>query len=370
MEAFQQEYKKIKEACSQNPYDGAFKAMQAGLGPVILWGAGGEAKVSYKFCKDNGIKVACFCDNSKTGHLDFPGGECIPVISPEILLEKHRTAYVFISTIRCEYEVLQFLHDNGFEDSHIVPYSYMQRIGIDVFESEYVDGFERAYNLFGDVESKKVVLDKIRYFFTSNVLTPTTKEPIFFNALTLDPKREDVMVDVGANTGDTIIAYLEALKKVGGTYRAIYGFEPGEEQYKDAVATLAACDDVWLIKKGLWSETTELKFFDDGGKGASLLHNRAVKEVVVPVVKIDEFFQGQNASPTLIKMNIEGSEYGALCGGKNTIVQDKPCLAISIDHEPDDFYKLPELIKSFRDDYECKIKQHKYSLGYTCLYAW
>jgi hypothetical protein len=53
----------------------------------------------------------------------------------------------------------------------------------------------------------------------------------------------------------------------------------------------------------------------------------------------------------LIKMDIEGAERGALAGARETIQTQRPRLAISGYHLPDDIYLLPALIKEIVPDY-------------------
>lgn len=54
----------------------------------------------------------------------------------------------------------------------------------------------------------------------------------------------------------------------------------------------------------------------------------------------------------LIKMDIEGSEYSALIGAKNTISTFKPILAICVYHRLIDFYEVPQFIDSLNLGYK------------------
>lgn len=54
----------------------------------------------------------------------------------------------------------------------------------------------------------------------------------------------------------------------------------------------------------------------------------------------------------IIKMDIEGAEYDALIGAKNTILRDKPILMISAYHKPEDLFVLPEFINSLDCGYD------------------
>ena len=68
-------------------------------------------------------------------------------------------------------------------------------------------------------------------------------------------------------------------------------------------------------------------------------------------------------------MDIEGAELEALKGAEQIIRNFKPKLAICAYHKPEDLYTLPELIKSFRDDYVFYLRHYTDTLYETVLYA-
>ena len=54
----------------------------------------------------------------------------------------------------------------------------------------------------------------------------------------------------------------------------------------------------------------------------------------------------------LIKVDIEGAEQSFLSGAKNTIIEHRPVLLISIYHNYNDFYKIKPLIESWNSGYQ------------------
>jgi hypothetical protein len=57
-------------------------------------------------------------------------------------------------------------------------------------------------------------------------------------------------------------------------------------------------------------------------------------------------------------MDIEGYELDALKGAERLIKKNKPKLAISIYHKPEDFFEIPLLLKRFVPEYKIYIKHH------------
>lgn len=85
------------------------------------------------------------------------------------------------------------------------------------------------------------------------------------------------------------------------------------------------------------------------------------------MIPLDEILAGEEA--TFIKMDIEGSESEALKGAKDTITTYKPRLAISIYHKPEDILELPEIILSYRPDYQFYMRHYSLGAPDTVLYA-
>jgi hypothetical protein len=84
-------------------------------------------------------------------------------------------------------------------------------------------------------------------------------------------------------------------------------------------------------------------------------------------VDIDSIEECKNA--TFIKMDIEGAEWDALHGARETIVRNKPQLAICLYHSDEDMIRLVEYVHSLVPEYKLYIRHHSRSDVETVLYA-
>ena len=88
-------------------------------------------------------------------------------------------------------------------------------------------------------------------------------------------------------------------------------------------------------------------------------------EEKIDICKIDT----EAGEATFIKMDIEGAELKALMGAKETIVQNKPKLAISIYHKPEDILQIPMYLKALVPEYKFYLRQYTMSYLECVLYA-
>lgn len=166
---------------------------------------------------------------------------------------------------------------------------------------------KRSTLILGDTNIECDLEDKIQrdiYFFGAH-------NPIesFFVSQMLE--EDDVIVDVGANTG--FYTLLMAQKaKVG----KVFGFEPVPKNFsilKHNISFSPHVHKINLQNHGLW-------------------HERDLLENAYEVLPLDEFCQSF-AKLDFIKMNIEGAELSALRGAQKTIERLRPQFMIEINRK-------------------------------------
>lgn len=117
------------------------------------------------------------------------------------------------------------------------------------------------------------------------------------------------------------------------------------------------------IFKGLWDKKATLRFVAISN-GSSKVAEDGVQQI--DVVSLDDVVHDK---VTFIKLDVEGSEYKALLGASKIIQNDKPKLAISVYHKPEDIWELPAFISSLNPEYSFYLRHYSTAASETVLYA-
>ncbi len=173
----------------------------------------------------------------------------------------------------------------------------------------------------------------------------------------------EVFVDGGAYTGDTLQQFMDTCKKENVHYKRIIAFEPDKRNFALISKFYGKRKDIMLIKKGLYRKEAVLSFKEEGMN--SQLNESG--ECKVDVINVDAISECRDA--TFIKMDIEGAEMDALYGAQETIMRNRPKLAICIYHSNEDMIQIVEYIHSLVPEYKFYIRHHSKSAVETVAYA-
>lgn len=162
-------------------------------------------------------------------------------------------------------------------------------------------------------------------------------------------------LDIGSFVGDSAILFE---KKYNA--KNVYAYEPVSHTCKLLDITLQGnnCKATHIVKKGVGEVAASVDFYVDTELFSSstlnknLLSNRGFKETI-DVTTIDEECKNRNIG--LIKMDIEGAEYSAIKGAKETIMRDQPVLLVSMYHTGKDFFEIPPLLRSYVASYQFRF---------------
>ncbi len=169
--------------------------------------------------------------------------------------------------------------------------------------------------------------------------------------------KDDIVIDAGAYDG---VFTIVAAKLVGKNGKVI-AFEPDAQNYKMLAANIKLnnLNNVILINKGLWSDSTILKFKNIGSGIASVNHNG---DISIPVVSLDEAIRQLRINRIdFIKMDIEGAELEALKGCENILQNNDVKLAIASYHivnGKQTYIKLEKMLEEYGYRAETSYQLH------------
>ena len=188
----------------------------------------------------------------------------------------------------------------------------------------------------------------------------------------------EIFVDAGAYVGDSLERFIWS---VNGVFKHAYVFEPGIRQFKALKARINRLSGEWALDNGqitaersaLSSSNGEALISNEEKLTQSSLHQSSDSQIIdhhlttVRMVSLDEYLDQKPA--TLIKVDVEGSEADFLIGARNTIINHKPKLALSIYHYPTDIYELPIAVHALNPSYSFGLGHHSSMLMDTVLYC-
>lgn len=281
---------------------------------IIIFGSGHDGILTKKILEYCNYVPQYFCDSdkSKVGKVE----QGIEVISVDDLLDKYRDFGVVLGSRRYAQEICHILLTRRFPPEKILCPMYNNML------------MAHCGNQYFDVFS---------------------------------PRQNEVFVDGGAFNGDSSFDFISW---AGGKVK-IYAFEPNEKMAKifEKRIEREGAAEVELYQNILWNKRENLSFFED--RAASRVEKKG--KTIVEAISLDEVVKEDKI--TFIKLDVEGSELRALEGAKNTIARDKPRLAISIYHKPEDVLELPIYILKLVPEYKFYIRHYDFDMGETILYA-
>lgn len=361
------------------------------LDRILIYGAGSSGIAFLYDLRKIGIEPLYFVDSD---HFKV-GTDCegLTVISPDKILSQAGEDVLVIVCINTDgkrycksfAEALRMGGHYGVYDKlqrcgckNIIDYTYFRRCHAlftdekynapscsDVYLMEqHEQEIAQVYDLIEDELSKEVFEKIVRFrLLDDSIEVPTmTQEKQYFEYGFYEKRQDEVFVDCGAFNGISLKTFLQ---ENDYRFEGYYGMEPDPvnyEKFKEYISTLP--EDVQkklnITRKAAWRNNGWMKFYALHGPGSFASD---IGKVRVETITIDDMLKGQRAS--YIKMNIEGSEKEALAGAAQTIQKYKPRLAIAGYHRTDDFWKIPLLMKTYRDDYRIYLRSYMNHISFV-----
>jgi len=177
----------------------------------------------------------------------------------------------------------------------------------------------------------------------------------------------DRVVDGGGCFGDTALRFAD----IAGDHGHVYVFDPLPKHcaiMREAMAmNPSLANRITIFAAGLSDVVNDIAPMPEDdmiNPGARIVADQ------MPTTTIDSIVAANNVPRIdFIKMDIEGSELGALNGAEAAIRRWRPKLAISLYHRPEDFFSIPLWIEGLALGYKLYLDHYTIHSEETVLYA-
>ncbi len=227
------------------------------------------------------------------------------------------------------------------------------------FDENY-DKYNSIYNLLCDDISKNQFYNLINFRLSHDLrymrgFELKLEDQYFSNVYSFD--KDEVFLDVGGFDGFTTKEFIKRCPD----YSKVYFFEPEKGNLIKAKELLKDHNNIEYLEYGLSNKKDKL-YFDISGPQSKISDSGSIVIEVAPLTSL------VNDRITFIKMDIEGAEYEALEGSLDLIKKYHPKLALAVYHQANDFWRIPELIFSVRNDYDLYLRHYTEGIFDTIMY--
>lgn len=329
---------------------------------VVIYGAGYCGHETLGLLHSHGIPVKAAYDDCTSGG-DIDG---LPIESLSNLHPNEHVAILLTSgfnrTMKSRLSELGLI-------SYYVPADF-GRYDADkenyAFFEEHAAELQSAYDLLTDRRSREIFLRLVNYRISREpeALADLEENGQYFpheQELNLSSFNK-CFLDLGAYDGDSLCGFRDY---VHDKYDLIVAVEASRKNYEKLLRQTQEMHRVECHCVGVWSERGELRFTVSDAKNSFAA---ADGDSVLAVDTVDNIMSGRAVS--FIKMDVEGAEYEAIQGARNTIRRFLPAMAISVYHKVEDLFRLQLLVESIAPEkYTYYLRHYSPTVIETVLYA-
>lgn len=327
--------------------------------PVILYGAGAGVQWFVEFLKKYNVPVECIVDKKiRKGQREHLGE--ILLRNVDDVWEEYDEVLVIISAPRYRHEISESIKSKK-PLYHIFAFDPLLEVIQDItcgerkqYYMRHKQELEELWNILEDDFSKKTLEYVLKGAVTSDCdyYPEISNESQYFSDIMRKAlSEEEVFVDIGAFTGDSLEAFVEVTEN---TFEKCYAFEPDSDNYVALQTAYQADSRIIMHKKGLGSENKVMYFRSDAGS-SSVVEEENTATTKIEVTRLDDVIKDR---VTLIKMDIEGMEMEALKGGEELIKKYKPKLAICVYHKVEDPIEISKYIQGLNLGYKLYLRHY------------
>src|ERR1044072_4906944 len=335
--------------------------------PLALYGAGNTGRMVLQNLRRAGIEPVAFAD-------DTPGKQGktldgVPIMSPEDVIKTFGPQTLLAITIfspqasflRIARQLKQTIGAQGVSflnlawkfPEYFLPY-YQFELPQQLLAK--APEIQSAFDVLADDESRRHFVGHIRFrLHLDFTALPASGRGDYFPADVLAPLPANAaVVDCGAYDGDTVRRFIEHQR---GAFGRIDAFEPDVENCARLRHYIGTLDEdlqsrIHVHNAAVGARRAHSKptlpappppapprrarqrFNSNGTMGANLDDAGNTEVDVVPVQEV----LTDQTDPIYLKLDVEGAEREALVGAAELILRERPVIAVSIYHRPDDLW--------------------------------
>jgi FkbM family methyltransferase len=329
--------------------------------PFVIYGAGNLGKMAIEYFKIIGKSPVLIIDKLYDNTFTNNTFENIKISSLDnVSFEIRQRSLIIITIVNSSYiEILNFLLSKGYKD--IVHFYDVTEAYKDIhplsngwilsnFDNNDFEKTSDVLTIWNDDVSRAHHLQFIawhrlreEWVFNNSVIDVNNR--YFTSEVNNILNDDEALLDVGAHKGEVSQKFII---NVNNKYKKIWMIEPDTINYSEIINNLNFKNEIRLkkieiINRAVSDNNFNEIFYDGLGYSSqfSKFGNKNINVVTIDQLKL---------SPSFIKMHLEGWELGALKGAINTILTNKPIMAITCYHNSLGVWQIPLWLMNLKFD--------------------
>lgn len=323
--------------------------------PFVIWGTGSLSYSIKKYMDRLNVTVSCYWVD---GNSELKEKDGIPVLSLMEIQQIYDKFNVVFG--HSKYELKNNLKEKceNIQNIFCIPnvcYNLYQRLEVAFFEHNSQRYYEN-FCLLEDGVSKKCMIAYLRCKISENVdyiIDVFDKEINYFNNPCFPLQKDEVYVDVGAYTGDSLELFLQ---ETGDNYKKIFAYEPEEENFiaLKKYVEKHKLKNVVIQKVGTWNKKEKLHFDLDEESSSISSQESKNQTLEIEVDALDSLLKDEEV--TIIKINFLTGVKETIEGMSRIMIQYKPRLVITVGFDEYALLTIPMLIKEINPAYKLQLR--------------
>jgi len=354
-------------------------APASGDAPLALYGAGNLGRLARGYLKAVGHDFVMAIDRNAETLAQEPAWSGVRLVHPdEVSGAAKHDVRLAVSVVTTPYVPLErALTERGFtdivpfydlaesfRDSHplsngwfALPLSAQDRANTDMVLVRWDDDVSRAHHL------QFLAWRRLREEWTFDCALPVNGNRFFIPEIARLLRDDEILLDAGAHHGSVTDAFLRQTK---GAFRQIIAIEPDPANRARLTENLQAHlpNDarVTIGDFALAADEGEACFHAGLGYASQLSDTGSLRVATCPLDALGQ-------APTFFKLHLEGCEFAALQGAKQTLLSSRPIIAATVYHNADGIWKTPLWLMETLPDYRFLFRVDAWCGTGAVLYA-